>query len=57
MVALDAMPTAEVRYFNPFVMRSPRVLNYVFGFFRLNRRMPLRILVRVIGWLPVEWLL
>lgn len=30
MVALDAMPTAEVRYFNPFVMRTPRVLNYVF---------------------------
>ncbi|MCA0273145.1 MAG: phospholipase D family protein [Proteobacteria bacterium] len=39
MVALDAMPTAEVRYFNPFVLRSPRVLNYGFDFFRLNRRM------------------
>lgn len=39
MVALDALPTAEVRYFNPFMMRSPRVLNYAFDFFRLNRRM------------------
>ncbi len=24
LVALDALPTAEVRYFNPFMMRSPR---------------------------------
>lgn len=39
MAALDALPTAEVRYFNPFVMRSPRLLNYAFDFFRLNRRM------------------
>ncbi len=39
MAALDALPTAEVRYFNPFVLRSPRVLNYAFDFFRLNRRM------------------
>ena len=39
LVALDALPTAEVRYFNPFMMRSPRVLNYAFDFFRLNRRM------------------
>lgn len=39
MAALDALPTAEVRYFNPFMMRSPRVLNYAFDFFRLNRRM------------------
>jgi cardiolipin synthase C len=39
MAALDALPTAEVRYFNPFMMRSPRLLNYAFDFFRLNRRM------------------
>ena len=39
LVALDALPTAEVRYFNPFMMRSPRGLNYAFDFFRLNRRM------------------
>lgn len=39
MAALDALPAAEVRYFNPFMMRSPRALNYAFDFFRLNRRM------------------
>lgn len=37
--ALDAMPTVEVRLFNPFVLRSPRLLNYAFDFPRLNRRM------------------
>ncbi len=39
MVALNGLPTAEVRFFNPFVLRSPRALNYAFDFFRLNRRM------------------
>ncbi|MCB2110071.1 MAG: phospholipase D family protein [Defluviimonas sp.] len=39
MAALDALPMAEVRYFNPFVLRRPRLLNYAFDFFRLNRRM------------------
>ncbi len=39
LVALAALPTAEVRFFNPFMMRKPRVLNYAFDFFRLNRRM------------------
>lgn len=37
--ALDALPNVEVRLFNPFVLRKPRMLNYVFDFFRLNRRM------------------
>ncbi len=36
---LDAMENVEVRIFNPFVMRTPKLLNYAFDFFRLNRRM------------------
>jgi cardiolipin synthase C len=39
LAALDAMPTAEVRIFNPFTLRSPKLLSYVFDFRRLNRRM------------------
>ncbi|WP_413719028.1 phospholipase D family protein [Silicimonas sp. MF1-12-2] len=39
LAALDALPTAEVRVFNPFTMRDHRILNYTFDFFRLNRRM------------------
>ncbi|MCU4652976.1 phospholipase D family protein [Roseibacterium sp. SDUM158016] len=37
--ALDAMENVEVRIFNPFTMRSPKLLSYAFDFFRLNRRM------------------
>jgi len=36
---LDAMDNLEVRIFNPFTMRSPKLLSYAFDFFRLNRRM------------------
>ena len=36
---LDAMENVEVRIFNPFTMRSPKLLSYAFDFFRLNRRM------------------
>jgi putative cardiolipin synthase len=36
---LNAMETVEVRIFNPFTMRSPKLLSYAFDFFRLNRRM------------------
>ncbi len=39
LLAFSALPNAEVRIFNPFVLRSPRLLNYAFDFFRLNRRM------------------
>jgi len=39
LAALDALPGFEVRLFNPFVLRSPKVLGYAFDFFRLNRRM------------------
>jgi cardiolipin synthase C len=39
LVALDALPNAEVRIFNPFTLRDHRGLNYLFDFFRLNRRM------------------
>ena len=39
LLALSSLPGAEVRIFNPFVLRSPRALNYLFDFPRLNRRM------------------
>jgi putative cardiolipin synthase len=39
LAALDAMPTVEVRIFNPFTLRSPRLASYLFDFSRLNRRM------------------
>src|SRR5690606_12865808 len=37
--ALDAHPNIEVRLFNPFVIRSPRILGFLTDFGRLNRRM------------------
>lgn len=39
LAALDSHPSIEVRLFNPFVIRNPRGINYLFDFFRLNRRM------------------
>ena len=39
LVALDSHPNIEVRLFNPFMIRTPRAINYLFDFFRLNRRM------------------
>ena len=39
LAALDSHPNIEVRLFNPFVIRKPRAINYIFDFFRLNRRM------------------
>ncbi len=39
IAALDAHPNVEVRLFNPFVIRSPRVLGFLTDFRRLNRRM------------------
>jgi putative cardiolipin synthase len=39
LAGLDALPNAEVRIFNPFTLRSPKLLSYAFDFFRLNRRM------------------
>jgi putative cardiolipin synthase len=38
LAALDAHPNIEVRLFNPFVIRSPRI-GYLTDFFRANRRM------------------
>jgi cardiolipin synthase C len=38
LAALDAHPNIEVRLFNPFVIRKPR-LGYLTDFFRANRRM------------------
>ncbi|UZK68843.1 phospholipase D family protein [Sphingomonas sp. S1-29] len=37
--ALDDHPSIEVRLFNPFVIRSPRLVGYLTDFRRLNRRM------------------
>lgn len=39
LAALDALPTVEVRIFNPFTLRRPRLASYLFDFLRLNRRM------------------
>src|SRR5690606_37443660 len=39
LAELDAHPNMEVRLFNPFVLRAPKWLNYLFDFRRLNRRM------------------
>ena len=37
--ALDDLPNIEVRLFNPFTLRRPKLLSFTFDFFRLNRRM------------------
>ncbi|MEE4317555.1 MAG: phospholipase D family protein [Erythrobacter sp.] len=39
LAELDAHPDIAVRLYNPFVIRRPRLLNYLFDFLRLNRRM------------------
>jgi putative cardiolipin synthase len=39
LASLDAHPGVEVRLFNPFALRRPRILGYLTDFFRLNRRM------------------
>ncbi|MFC3616704.1 phospholipase D family protein [Lutimaribacter marinistellae] len=39
LAEMDAHENIEVRIFNPFVLRSPRMLSYLFDFSRLNRRM------------------
>ena len=39
LAALDLHPNMEIRLFNPLVVRKPRAVNYLFDFFRLNRRM------------------
>ncbi|WP_226781029.1 phospholipase D family protein [Oceaniglobus trochenteri] len=39
LAALNAHENAEVRLYNPFNLRSPKMLSYGFDFFRLNRRM------------------
>ncbi|NRB03609.1 MAG: phospholipase D family protein [Rhodobacteraceae bacterium] len=36
---LASMENIEIRLFNPFTMRKPKLASYVFDFFRLNRRM------------------
>lgn len=39
LAALDAHPRIEVRLFNPFVVRRPKMIGYLADFARLNRRM------------------
>ncbi len=39
LAALGASPNFEVRLYNPFALRTGRVLNYLFDFERVNRRM------------------
>ncbi|PWE48853.1 hypothetical protein DEM26_15510 [Thioclava sp. NG1] len=39
LAALDELPNVEVRLFNPFPIRTARVLGYLSDFRRLNRRM------------------
>jgi cardiolipin synthase C len=39
LASLDALPNVEVRLFNPFTLRSPKLLSYGFDFPRLNHRM------------------
>lgn len=39
LAALDRHPLIEVRLFNPFVIRTPKVVGYIMDFGRLNRRM------------------
>ena len=39
LAALDSHPNVEIRLFNPFFTRKPRILGYLTDFARLNRRM------------------
>ncbi|MCB1488649.1 MAG: phospholipase D family protein, partial [Bauldia sp.] len=39
LAALNALPTMQVRLFNPFTLRDPKLLSYAFDFPRLNHRM------------------
>ncbi|MEY8842919.1 phospholipase D-like domain-containing protein, partial [Cribrihabitans sp. XS_ASV171] len=39
LAEMDAHENIEVRIFNPFVLRSPRVVSYLLDFGRINRRM------------------
>lgn len=39
LAEMDAHENIEVRLFNPFMLRSPRMVSYVLDFGRINRRM------------------
>lgn len=39
LAALAALPGIEIRLYNPFILRRPKALGFVFDFLRLNRRM------------------
>jgi len=39
IAAMDAHPNIQIRIFNPFVLRSSRIFNFIHDFDRLNHRM------------------
>lgn len=39
LAGLNELPNVEVRIFNPFTLRNPKLASFVFDFPRLNRRM------------------
>ncbi|MCK0149461.1 phospholipase D family protein [Marivita sp. S6314] len=39
LAELNTLPNMDIRIFNPFTLRKPKLLSYGFDFFRLNRRM------------------
>ncbi|SDC93088.1 phospholipase D family protein [Ruegeria marina] len=39
LAEMAAHPNIEIRLFNPFILRNPRMLSYVLDFSRVNRRM------------------
>ena len=45
LAALDTHPNVEVRLFNPFVVRKPKVIGFLTDFSRANRRMHNKALV------------
>lgn len=45
LAALNALPDFEVRLFNPFILRRPKLLGYLFDFRRLNRRMHNKLMI------------
>jgi len=45
LAALNALPNVQVRLFNPFILRRPKLLGYLFDFRRLNRRMHNKLMI------------
>lgn len=45
LAALDALDAVEVRLFNPFILRWPKSLGFLWDFVRLNRRMHNKLMI------------